>query len=63
MAELLERRELLATFQQGDIVVEVVGDGSNPLTNTGNAIFLDEYQPNDGPARPVDSAAGPGHQL
>ena len=45
MAELLERRELLATFQQGDIVIERVGDGTNPLTNTGNAIFLDEYTP------------------
>ena len=48
MAELLERRELLATFQQGDIVVEVVGDGSNPLTSTGNAIFLDEINPATG---------------
>ena len=45
MAELLERRELLAAFQPGDIVVEQVGDGTNALTNTGNAIFLDEYTP------------------
>ena len=45
MAELLERRELLATFQQGDIVVERVGDGTAPLSASGNAVFLDEYTP------------------
>src|SRR5262245_17050025 len=28
VAELLERRELLATFTPGDIVVERIGDGS-----------------------------------
>ncbi|HTS18085.1 MAG TPA: PKD domain-containing protein [Verrucomicrobiae bacterium] len=31
-------------FTPGDIVVVRVGDGSQILTNTGNSVFLDEYQ-------------------
>jgi len=45
VAELLERRELLAAFTPGDIVVERVGDGTSPLGNASAAVFLDEYTP------------------
>src|SRR5262249_7862810 len=34
-----------ATFTPGDIVVYRVGTGSGSLTNTGNAVFLDEFSP------------------
>ena len=61
MAELLERRELLATFQPGDIVVEQVGDGTTGLTPNGNAIFLNEYTPT-GTLDAVDRAADTGRQ-
>ena len=32
-------------FTAGNIVVLRVGDGTNALTNKGNAVFLDEYDP------------------
>jgi len=32
-----------ASFTAGDLAVYRVGDGSGPLTNTGNAVFVDEY--------------------
>jgi hypothetical protein len=42
--EWLERRELLAAFTAGDIVVSRVGTGV-PLTSAATATFLDEYNP------------------
>lgn len=36
---------VLAAFTTGNIVVYRVGNGSNPLVNTGNPVFLDEYTP------------------
>ena len=32
-------------FTQGNLVILRVGDGTNALTNKGNALFLDEYTP------------------
>src|SRR5215475_3121822 len=43
--EHLEDRALPAAFTPGDIVLYRVGDGVAGLTNTGNAVFLDEYSP------------------
>jgi BACON domain-containing protein len=34
------------TFTPGNIVIYRVGDGTQPLTNGGNSIFLDEYMTN-----------------
>ena len=34
-----------APFTAGNIVVLRVGDGTNALSNKGNALFLDEYNP------------------
>ncbi len=33
------------SFTAGDLVIYRVGDGSGPLSNTGAAVFLDEYTP------------------
>ena len=43
--EQLERRDLLAAFTPGNLVVYRVGDGSATLTSTATAVFLDEYTP------------------
>jgi hypothetical protein len=43
--EVLEDRALLAAFTPGDVVIYRAGDGSGPLINTGNVVFLDEYTP------------------
>ena len=32
-----------AAFTAGNIVIYRVGDGTQPLTNIGNSVFLDEY--------------------
>ncbi|MCS6852422.1 MAG: cadherin-like domain-containing protein, partial [Gemmataceae bacterium] len=41
--EQLERRELLAAFTPGNLVIYRVGDGSGALTNAATPVFLDEY--------------------
>jgi hypothetical protein len=41
----LEERLAPAAFTPGNIVVVRVGDGTSTLTNTGNAVFLDEFTP------------------
>lgn len=43
LLETLEDRSLPAAFTPGNLVIYRVGDGANTLTNTGNAVFLDEY--------------------
>ncbi len=44
--EALEERALMAVLQGGDVVVYRVGDPSgDPLANTGNQVFMDEYTP------------------
>lgn len=35
-----------AAFTPGNIVIYRVGNGTSPLVNTGNPVFLDEYTPN-----------------
>lgn len=42
------RPAFAAPFTPGNIVVYRVGDGSGPLVNTGNPVFLDEYNPATG---------------
>ena len=44
--ERLEDRALLAAFTAGNVVVYRVGTGSGDLVNTGNPVFLDEYDAN-----------------
>ena len=43
--EVLERRDLLAAFTPGDLVIYRVGTGTGSLSSSGTAVFLDEYTP------------------
>src|SRR5262249_38185887 len=55
-----------ASFTAGNVVLYGVGDGTDPLVNTGNAVFLDEYTPGGVLVQSVPlptTAAGAQHQL
>jgi MYXO-CTERM domain-containing protein len=57
-----------AAFTPGDLVIYRVGDGTNALANTGNAVFLDEYSPSGSLVQSIavpttDAAASAGHSL
>jgi hypothetical protein len=57
---------LPAPFTVGNIVVYRVGDGGASLANTGNPVFLDEFQPNGTHVQTIGlpaTASGPNHQL
>ena len=51
------------TFQQGDIIVERIGDGSAALSSGGNAVFLDEYKPDGTFVQTISSFAPLIHAL
>ena len=57
---------LPAPFTVGNLVVYRVGDGGAALSNTGNPVFLDEFQPNGTHVQTIGlptTASGPSHQL
>jgi len=44
-ASVLGMNAVAGTFGAGDIVIIRVGDGTQPITNAGQTVFLDEYTP------------------
>src|SRR5687768_2785118 len=64
--ETLERRQLLAAFTPGNVVVYRIGDGAGVVSGSSQRVFLDEFTPAgtlvQSVAMPV-AASGPHHPL